>query len=88
VVGTRHVVRFNGKKKYCNFFNFTFFASIKCEGSLALSSSLSLGYQTEKLCIFFFPSMAATTPNHTVTVSGWAAHDTSGKISPYTFKRR
>ncbi|KAK7376688.1 hypothetical protein VNO80_02102 [Phaseolus coccineus] len=32
--------------------------------------------------------MAATTPNHTVTVSGWAAHDSSGKISPYTFKRR
>lgn len=32
--------------------------------------------------------MAQTTPNHTVTVSGWAAHDSSGKITPYTFKRR
>nr|ACU20956.1 unknown [Glycine max] len=32
--------------------------------------------------------MAQTTANHTVTVSGWAAHDSSGKITPYTFKRR
>jgi len=32
--------------------------------------------------------MAKTTPNHTQTVSGWAAHDSSGKITPYTFKRR
>ncbi|KAH6822281.1 cinnamyl alcohol dehydrogenase 9 [Perilla frutescens var. hirtella] len=32
--------------------------------------------------------MAQTTPNHTQTVSGWAAHDQSGKIVPYTFKRR
>ncbi|KAL7155528.1 hypothetical protein ABFS83_03G080800 [Erythranthe nasuta] len=32
--------------------------------------------------------MAQTTPNHTQTVSGWAAHDTSGNITPYTFKRR
>ncbi|KAL6524855.1 putative cinnamyl alcohol dehydrogenase 6 [Orobanche minor] len=32
--------------------------------------------------------MAETTPNHTQTVKGWAAHDTSGKITPYTFKRR
>nr|DAC74034.1 TPA_exp: cinnamyl-alcohol dehydrogenase [Linum usitatissimum] len=32
--------------------------------------------------------MAQTTPNHTQTVSGWAAQDTSGNISPYTFKRR
>ncbi|XP_045789753.1 probable cinnamyl alcohol dehydrogenase 6 [Trifolium pratense] len=32
--------------------------------------------------------MAQTTPNHTQTVSGWAAHDSSGKITPYTFKRR
>ncbi|KAF3944429.1 hypothetical protein CMV_029103 [Castanea mollissima] len=32
--------------------------------------------------------MAQTTPNHTQTVSGWAAHDTSGKITPYIFKRR
>ncbi|XP_019150498.1 PREDICTED: probable cinnamyl alcohol dehydrogenase 6 [Ipomoea nil] len=32
--------------------------------------------------------MAQTTPNHTMTVSGWAAHDSSGKITPYTFKRR
>ncbi|KAL0438384.1 UNVERIFIED_CONTAM: putative cinnamyl alcohol dehydrogenase 6 [Sesamum latifolium] len=32
--------------------------------------------------------MAQTTPNHTQTVSGWAAHDPSGKITPYTFKRR
>nr|GMD07387.1 probable cinnamyl alcohol dehydrogenase 6 [Ipomoea batatas] len=33
--------------------------------------------------------MAATTPTtHTQVVSGWAAHDSSGKIMPYTFKRR
>ncbi|CAI9758008.1 unnamed protein product [Fraxinus pennsylvanica] len=32
--------------------------------------------------------MAQTTPNHTQTVSGWAAHDPSGKITPYVFKRR
>ncbi|KAL6506686.1 putative cinnamyl alcohol dehydrogenase 6 [Orobanche hederae] len=32
--------------------------------------------------------MAETTPNHTQTVKGWAAHDTSGKITPHTFKRR
>ncbi|XP_028071949.1 probable cinnamyl alcohol dehydrogenase 6 isoform X2 [Camellia sinensis] len=32
--------------------------------------------------------MAQTTPNHTQTVSGWAAHDSSGNITPYTFKRR
>lgn len=32
--------------------------------------------------------MAQTTPNHTQIVSGWAAHDSSGKITPYTFKRR
>ena len=32
--------------------------------------------------------MAQTTPNHTQTVSGWAAHDSSGKITPYIFKRR
>lgn len=32
--------------------------------------------------------MAQTTPNHTLTVSGWAAHDSSGNITPYTFKRR
>ncbi|KAH6759272.1 cinnamyl alcohol dehydrogenase 9 [Perilla frutescens var. frutescens] len=32
--------------------------------------------------------MAQTTPNHTQTVSGWAAHNQSGKIVPYTFKRR
>ncbi|KAK7283747.1 hypothetical protein RIF29_13493 [Crotalaria pallida] len=32
--------------------------------------------------------MAQTTPNHTLTVSGWAALDSSGKIVPYTFKRR
>ncbi|KAF5191606.1 Alcohol dehydrogenase protein [Thalictrum thalictroides] len=32
--------------------------------------------------------MSQTTPNHTQTVSGWAAHDNSGKISPFTFKRR
>ncbi|KAL2468217.1 putative cinnamyl alcohol dehydrogenase 9 [Forsythia ovata] len=32
--------------------------------------------------------MAQTTPNHTLTVSGWAAHDPSGNITPYTFKRR
>ncbi|KAF9618487.1 hypothetical protein IFM89_001888 [Coptis chinensis] len=32
--------------------------------------------------------MAQTTPNHTQTVSGWAALDNSGKITPYTFKRR
>ncbi|KAE8659844.1 putative cinnamyl alcohol dehydrogenase 6 [Hibiscus syriacus] len=29
-----------------------------------------------------------STPNHTQTVSGWAAHDSSGKIVPYIFKRR
>ncbi|GER30455.1 alcohol dehydrogenase [Striga asiatica] len=32
--------------------------------------------------------MAQTTPNHTQTVSGWAAHDESGHVTPYTFKRR
>ncbi|KAL2503937.1 putative cinnamyl alcohol dehydrogenase 9 [Abeliophyllum distichum] len=32
--------------------------------------------------------MAQTTPNHTQNVSGWAAHDPSGKVTPYTFKRR
>ncbi|KAL3505425.1 hypothetical protein ACH5RR_035266 [Cinchona calisaya] len=32
--------------------------------------------------------MAQTTPNHTQTVSGWAAHDASGEITPYVFKRR
>ncbi|KAJ8548981.1 hypothetical protein K7X08_032344 [Anisodus acutangulus] len=32
--------------------------------------------------------MAQTTPNHTQTVSGWAAHDSSGKITPFSFKRR
>ncbi|PIA27792.1 hypothetical protein AQUCO_07500009v1 [Aquilegia coerulea] len=32
--------------------------------------------------------MSQTTPNHTQTVSGWAAHDNSGKITPFTFKRR
>lgn len=32
--------------------------------------------------------MAQTTPNHTQIVSGWAAHDSSGKISPYVFNRR
>ncbi|XAR61624.1 hypothetical protein NMG60_11016092 [Bertholletia excelsa] len=32
--------------------------------------------------------MAQTTPNHTQVVQGWAAHDTSGKITPYNFKRR
>ncbi|KAI3757249.1 hypothetical protein L6452_04783 [Arctium lappa] len=32
--------------------------------------------------------MAQTTPNHKLTVSGWAAHDASGVITPYTFKRR
>ncbi|KAF9618486.1 hypothetical protein IFM89_001887 [Coptis chinensis] len=32
--------------------------------------------------------MTQITPNHTQTVSGWAALDNSGKITPYTFKRR
>ncbi|KAK7382930.1 hypothetical protein VNO78_28594 [Psophocarpus tetragonolobus] len=32
--------------------------------------------------------MSQSTANHTVTVSGWAAHDSSGKLTPYTFKRR
>ncbi|KAK4276491.1 hypothetical protein QN277_014633 [Acacia crassicarpa] len=32
--------------------------------------------------------MDKTTPNHTQTVSGWAAHDSSGKITPFTFQRR
>ncbi|GAB4832959.1 Probable cinnamyl alcohol dehydrogenase 6 [Ancistrocladus abbreviatus] len=32
--------------------------------------------------------MAQTTPNHTQVVSGWAAHDSSGKITPFFFKRR
>ncbi|OMO75487.1 Alcohol dehydrogenase superfamily, zinc-type [Corchorus olitorius] len=32
--------------------------------------------------------MAMETPNHTQTVAGWAAHNSSGKIVPYTFKRR
>ncbi|XP_057726822.1 probable cinnamyl alcohol dehydrogenase 6 [Arachis stenosperma] len=32
--------------------------------------------------------MAETTPNHTQTVSEWAAYDSSGNITPYTFKRR
>ncbi|GMI82471.1 cinnamyl alcohol dehydrogenase 9 [Hibiscus trionum] len=29
-----------------------------------------------------------STPNHTQSVAGWAAHDSSGKIVPYIFKRR
>ncbi|PWA38160.1 hypothetical protein CTI12_AA584750 [Artemisia annua] len=32
--------------------------------------------------------MTQTTPNHKLTVSGWAAHDSAGVITPYTFKRR
>ncbi|XP_058090813.1 probable cinnamyl alcohol dehydrogenase 6 [Magnolia sinica] len=32
--------------------------------------------------------MTQTTPNHTQTVAGWAAHDSSGHISPFVFKRR
>ncbi|KAJ0789193.1 putative alcohol dehydrogenase, zinc-type, GroES-like superfamily, NAD(P)-binding domain superfamily [Helianthus annuus] len=32
--------------------------------------------------------MAQTTPNHKLTVSGWAARDKSGVITPYSFKRR
>lgn len=32
--------------------------------------------------------MAETTPNHTQTVFGWAAKDSSGKITPFVFKRR
>ncbi|KAI3960635.1 hypothetical protein MKX01_003809 [Papaver californicum] len=29
-----------------------------------------------------------TTPNHTQKVSGWAGHDESGKVTPFTFNRR
>ncbi|KAK8964838.1 putative cinnamyl alcohol dehydrogenase 6 [Platanthera guangdongensis] len=32
--------------------------------------------------------MTESTANHTQTVRGWAAHDTSGKITPFVFKRR
>ncbi|PKA60135.1 putative cinnamyl alcohol dehydrogenase 6 [Apostasia shenzhenica] len=32
--------------------------------------------------------MTETTPNHTQTVNGWAALDSSGKIVPFVFKRR
>ncbi|OVA03809.1 Alcohol dehydrogenase superfamily [Macleaya cordata] len=32
--------------------------------------------------------MAETTPNHTQIVTGWAGHDQSGKVTPFTFKRR
>lgn len=32
--------------------------------------------------------MAQTTTNHTQTAAGWAAHDSSGKITPYNFSRR
>ena len=32
--------------------------------------------------------MTETTPNHTQTVKGWAALDSSGKITPFVFKRR
>ncbi|KAJ6818971.1 putative cinnamyl alcohol dehydrogenase 6 [Iris pallida] len=32
--------------------------------------------------------MAQTTPNHTQTVPGWAAMDSSGKMHPFVFKRR
>ncbi|CAK9175720.1 unnamed protein product [Ilex paraguariensis] len=32
--------------------------------------------------------MAQTTPNHTQTVSGWAALEAGAKLTPYTFKRR
>ncbi|XP_020095443.1 probable cinnamyl alcohol dehydrogenase 6 [Ananas comosus] len=28
------------------------------------------------------------TPNHTQTVAGWAARDSSGKVTPFVFKRR
>lgn len=32
--------------------------------------------------------MAQTTANHTQTVAGWAAREASGKVTPFTFKRR
>ncbi|XP_042495577.1 probable cinnamyl alcohol dehydrogenase 6 [Macadamia integrifolia] len=32
--------------------------------------------------------MTQTTPNHTQTVAGWAAHDSTGKMSAFIFKRR
>lgn len=32
--------------------------------------------------------MSQTTPNHTQTVAGWAAHDSSLKVTPFVFKRR
>ncbi|EHA8590695.1 Cinnamyl alcohol dehydrogenase 3 [Cocos nucifera] len=32
--------------------------------------------------------MTETTPNHTQTVEGWAAMNSSGKITPFVFKRR
>ncbi|KAK8642340.1 hypothetical protein V6N13_011687 [Hibiscus sabdariffa] len=32
--------------------------------------------------------LTESTPNHTQTVAGWAAHDSSGKIVPFIFKRR
>ncbi|XP_074568735.1 putative cinnamyl alcohol dehydrogenase 6 [Curcuma longa] len=32
--------------------------------------------------------MAETTPNHTQSVSGWAARNSSGEVTPFVFKRR
>ncbi|XP_068646776.1 probable cinnamyl alcohol dehydrogenase 6 [Aristolochia californica] len=32
--------------------------------------------------------MTETTPNHTQTVEGWAAHQPRGQITPFVFKRR
>lgn len=33
-------------------------------------------------------SMAKSTPKFTQTALGWAAHDSSGKLTPFMFKRR
>uniref|UniRef100_A0AAU7PIU4 Cinnamyl alcohol dehydrogenase n=1 Tax=Asarum petelotii TaxID=2066497 RepID=A0AAU7PIU4_9MAGN len=42
----------------------------------------------KKVKRFQIKKMTETTPNHTLTVEGWAALDPSGKITPFTFKRR
>ncbi|GMI82470.1 cinnamyl alcohol dehydrogenase 9 [Hibiscus trionum] len=38
--------------------------------------------------LLFLLMALESTPNHTQSVAGWAAHDSSGKIVPYIFKRR
>ncbi|KAL6517255.1 hypothetical protein OROHE_017961 [Orobanche hederae] len=45
-------------------------------------------YTTEEVKAALFSMFSDKAPGPDGTVSGWGAHDTSGKITPYTFKRR